>query len=151
MSPASVRPNIGSPDFGLQWSTGLLRLDRAGSGGSTRGSGVVLALAVIGALVLMGTGAFVVVDVWRFSEKVQHAANLSALAASDVSIGVIAGRPCVVAREVARQQGIRVSDCEVAGGTARVYATTTVHGVSIVKRAAAGPTPGGVWPPEETH
>lgn len=106
----------------------------------------MFALAVIAALVIAGSAAIVVVDLLRFGEKVQHTANLSALAASDVAIGVVAGRPCVVAREIGRSQGIRVSSCEVAGSTVRVHATTTRHGLSITKRAAAGPISGGVWP-----
>ncbi|AVG23390.1 fimbriae protein TadE/F [Pontimonas salivibrio] len=112
----------------------------------TRGSGVVVALGVIAALVIAGSAALMVVDLLRFGEKVQHAANLSALAASDVAMGVIPGRPCVVAREIGRSQGIRVSSCEVTGSLVRVYATTTRHGLSITKRAAAGPISGGVWP-----
>ncbi|MEX2441084.1 MAG: Rv3654c family TadE-like protein [Pontimonas sp.] len=106
---------------------------------------MVLALGVIAMLVIAGTAAGVAVDLVRCGQKVQHAANLSALAASDVATGVIAGRPCVVAREIARAQGIRLASCEVTGSTARVYASTTRHGFSIVKRAAAGPLPGGVW------
>lgn len=118
---------------------------------STRGSGVVLALGVIAMVVIAGTAAGVAVDVVRCGQKVQHAANLSALAASDVATGVVAGRPCVVAREIARAQGIRLSSCEVAGSTARVYATTTRHGFSIVKRAAAGPLPEEVWQVDGAH
>lgn len=121
-----------------------------GVGVFTRGSGVVLALGVIAVLVISGTAAWVVVDALRVSQKVQHVANLSALAASDVAMGVVSGRPCVVAREIGRSQAIRVSFCEVTGSTARVHATTTRHGLAMTKRAAAGPIAGGVWPQPRT-
>ena len=110
-----------------------------------RGSGVVLAVGLMAVAVLLGGVAVATVDLLRSADRAQKVANLAALAASDVAIGVVSGRPCVVARDVAREQQMELDVCEVTGSVATVSISLKRHGVTIQKRAAASPQPTGVW------
>ena len=110
-----------------------------------RGSGVVVAVSLMAVAVLLGGVAVTTVDLLRAADRAQRVANLAALAASDVAIGVVSGRPCVVARDVARQQQMELDACEVTGSLATVSISLRRHGVTIQKRAAASPRPSGVW------
>ena len=110
-----------------------------------RGSGVVLAVAVMAVAVTVGAVAVLVVDLLRTAQRAQHVANLAAVAASDVAIGVVSGRPCVVARQIARDQQMSLDSCEVAGGLATVAISLHYRGLTIDKRAAAAPQSTGVW------
>jgi len=130
-----------------------------------RGSGVVVAVSLMAVAVLLGGVAVTTVDLLRaadraqrvanlaalaasdvaIADRAQRVANLAALAASDVAIGVVSGRPCVVARDVARQQQMELDACEVTGSLATVSISLRRHGVTIQKRAAASPRPSGVW------
>ena len=110
-----------------------------------RGSGVVVAVSLMAVVVLLGGVAVTTVDLLRVADRAQRVANLAALAASDVAIGVVSGRPCVVARDVARQQQMELDACEVTGSLATVSISLRRYGVTIQKRAAASPRPSGVW------
>lgn len=111
----------------------------------SRGSGVVLAMALMAVTVIVGGGALLVVDAVRTADRAQSVANLTALAASDVAIGVVSGRPCVVARQIAREHNMQLQSCEVSGSRATVSVSLRHHGVTIEKRAAAKPRATGVW------
>ena len=110
-----------------------------------RGSGAVLAVGLMAVAVLLGGVAVATVDLLRAADRAQKVANLAALAASDVAIGVVSGRPCVVARDVAREQQMELDVCELSGSVATVSISLKRHGVTIQKRAAASPQPNGVW------
>ena len=111
----------------------------------TRGSGVVVALGVLASTVVLAGVCLVAVDVLRWADRTQVAADLAALAAMDVSAGLVPGRPCVIAREIGRQHGVQVVLCEVESSRARVIAMTNRRGLVIEKRAQAGFVRGGVW------
>jgi len=47
-----------------------------------------------------------------FERHVAHAVDAAALAAADVSVGVIPGEPCSVARDVLERNGVSLDSCE---------------------------------------
>jgi len=111
----------------------------------SRGSGVVVALGVLASTVVLAGACLVTVDVLRWADRTQVAADLAALAAMDVSAGLVPGRPCVIAREIGRDHGVQLVSCEVEVGRARVIAMINRRGVVIEKRSQAGFVRGGVW------
>lgn len=113
---------------------------------SERGSGTVLALALIGVLLALVAGIGVVVDAHRSVIRVQSVADLAALAASDIDRGVAVGRPCRDARGIVRQHGLHPAFCAVEDGRARVQVRGSVWGVPVVREAVAATPGGGVWP-----
>jgi len=110
-----------------------------------RGSQTVVALGLVAALVSGGSAAMVTVDLFRWASRVQHQTNLSALAAADVSMGVVIGAPCPVARRIAADGGIRLVECVVNGRTVLVVGQARRNGFVVTKRARAGGVSGGVW------
>ena len=111
-----------------------------------RGSGTVLALALIGVLVALAVGMTVVIEAHRVASRVQSVADLAALAASDIDRGVVVGRACRDARDIVRQHGLHPALCAVEDGRARVQVRGSLWGVSVVREAVAAPPGGGVWP-----
>lgn len=104
-----------------------------------RGAGTVLALAVIGAIVatlglLLPLGVSLVAR-----QRVAGAADAAALAAADVTIGLVPGVPCSVASVVAAANGATVRACRIDGSVVTVQLVITVLGVEITGTATAGP------------
>ena len=111
----------------------------------TRGSGSLLALGVCGALVSLSAIALWAIGLVHTASRVQHTANLAALAASDVSMGVVAGHPCRVARSITQSSGYSLEFCEVVDGISRVVVTVVDGVIPIEKRASARPQPLAGW------
>ena len=76
------------------------------------GSATIALAGMAGAIVVLGVvatsaGAHVV-----FERHVAHVVDAAALAAADVSVGVIPGEPCSVARDVLGRNGVTLVSCE---------------------------------------
>jgi secretion/DNA translocation related TadE-like protein len=108
-----------------------------------RGSGTVLALGVIGALVALGTTMFPLSTVYLARQSLSAAADAAALAAADVAVGITSGYPCDAAAAAASANGARLSECRLDGLVATVTASASILGFALTARATAGP-PSGV-------
>lgn len=110
---------------------------------SERGSATVITLALVFALVgvvIIGVGAAALLN---RASHLQSVADLAALAASDVSRGVVPGQPCSLARAILREAGFSLVSCELEEGRARVVGRASVGGVALTARAHAGVIDGG--------
>ncbi|WP_022873683.1 Rv3654c family TadE-like protein [Nesterenkonia alba] len=80
-----------------------------------RGSGTVLALGIIAALVMLLAVIHVVTAAATARAQAASAADLAALAAADTARGLAVGDPCTVAEQTAQRNGAEVLDCRVGG------------------------------------
>jgi len=110
-----------------------------------RGSGSVLGVAVLAGVIIIGSFSTAVVSGLAEARRVQGVANQAALAASDVSRGIVSGFPCDVARAIVAGAGYRMVTCEVGDGEARVSVGSNWWTLPIDKRARAGPIPSPVF------
>ena len=104
-----------------------------------RGSGTLLGVAILAAVVILGSFAIAITEGLSEARSVQVAANQAALAASDISRGVVPGHPCRVASALVTQAGYRLGGCDVAEGKAWIVVARTWWGMTIEKRAHAAP------------
>jgi secretion/DNA translocation related TadE-like protein len=114
-------------------------------GRGARGSGSVLGVAVLAGVIIIGSSSTAVVSGLAEARRVQGVANQAALAASDVSRGIVSGFPCDVARAIVAGAGYRMVTCDVGDGEARVSVGSSWWTVPIDKRARAGPIPSPVF------
>lgn len=84
--------------------------------GAERGSGTVLALALVFVLLVAGTAMGLLAQAGVLASRAAAAADLAALAAADAARGLAPGEPCAVAAEVAARNDARISSCSVEGG-----------------------------------
>lgn len=103
------------------------------------GSGTVLGLALLGAIVGLATLALPLYRACVVAQSVAGAADASALAAADVSVGIAPGVPCTVAAEVATANSTKLMTCGVDGSVATVEMAEQFLGVQIAASATAGP------------
>jgi secretion/DNA translocation related TadE-like protein len=108
---------------------------------SERGAGSILAIAVLGATVLLTTLVVSTLTLLAVGRSVANAADAAALAAADTASGAIAGYPCPAANAVAALNEVAVTRCAVAGLIASVSVTRTVLGIELSASARAGPPP----------
>jgi len=104
-----------------------------------RGSGTLLGLAILAGIALIGSLAIAVTSGVNQARSVQVVANQAALAASDISRGVVPGHPCRVASSLVSGAGFRLLSCEVDQGKAWIVVGSAWWGLDIEKRAHAGP------------
>jgi secretion/DNA translocation related TadE-like protein len=104
-----------------------------------RGSGSVLAVGVLGAVVLLTMIVLPLCAVLVVGQSVRGAADAAALAAADTLSGLVAGVPCQAAAEIAALNGASVVSCTAAGPIASVTVTRQVLGWTLNARARAGP------------
>jgi secretion/DNA translocation related TadE-like protein len=107
-----------------------------------RGSGSILALAVIGAMMTLTAVAVPAFALLAVGQSVRNAADAAALAAADTASGAVAGVPCEVAAAAATLNGASVAECVVDGLIASVSVTRSVAGFVIASRSRAGPPDG---------
>ena len=116
-----------------------------------RGSGSVLAIAIVTAVLMLFSLVLPVTTVLSAQQRAAGAADAAALAAADVAAGILPGSPCPVAATVAAANAARLDGCLIDGVTATVRVTTSVLGFAVAARATAGrPTgqpEGTSWPP----
>lgn len=75
------------------------------------GSGTVLALAIIAALLVVTVVIAGLIGVVSANRRASAAADLSALAAADAYRGLTEGDPCAVAAELAERHGAHLESC----------------------------------------
>jgi secretion/DNA translocation related TadE-like protein len=104
-----------------------------------RGSGSLLAVAILGAVV--GTLALVVPLYVGLGirESVSDAADAAALAGADVAAGASPGAPCSVAAQVASANRARLDACAVDGLVVTVRTSGEFLGLTLAAAATAGP------------
>ncbi|TFC50837.1 hypothetical protein E3T26_08220 [Cryobacterium sp. TMT1-21] len=115
---------------------------RTRSGRGERGSGTVLAVGVIGAVLLVTAVVVPLFAVLAVGRAVQGSADAAALAAADTASGAVAGVPCEAAAEAARLNGASVTACSVEGLIASVSIGRGYLGLDLGARSRAGPPPG---------
>lgn len=109
------------------------------------GSATVLSLGLSAATVVFGGAIVATLHMMSLAQEVQQVANLAALAASDVAMGVAPGIPCRVSRAIVAKNGFELSSCELDGHSARVSVASSQWGVPISRRAHAAPQPSALW------
>ncbi|WP_294178122.1 Rv3654c family TadE-like protein [uncultured Schumannella sp.] len=113
--------------------------DRAGA--RETGSGSVLGLALLGALVALALAAVALGGALVERQRVIGAADNAALAAADAARGIVPGSPCLVAEQVTAANRTELRSCEVDGYIVTVEAAASLGGVVVRARATAGPPP----------
>jgi secretion/DNA translocation related TadE-like protein len=104
-----------------------------------RGSGGVLALAVLAILAMLALAAVGVGAALAARQRVIAAADAGALAAADTALGIHPGIPCEVAAAVVAAHRATLVGCEVDGVVATVTASGSVAGFAVTAQARAGP------------
>ncbi|WP_162940254.1 Rv3654c family TadE-like protein [Gryllotalpicola protaetiae] len=104
-----------------------------------RGSGSVLAVAVLGAIVLVSGAAVLGLGALAAQQGVQAAADAGALAAADTLSGRNAGYPCENAARAAALDQASITSCETDGLVAVVAASRGWSRFELSARARAGP------------
>ncbi|MBG6239446.1 secretion/DNA translocation related TadE-like protein [Mycetocola sp. CAN_C7] len=106
---------------------------------SERGSGSVLAVALVAAVLLLTGLALPLNAALTTRQLTANAADAAALAAADTASGLVPGSPCTNAARAARLNGADLGECSVDGVEVRVTASRTVLGVVVTMAARAGP------------
>jgi L-fuconolactonase len=108
------------------------------------GSGSVLVLAIVGAVLAVSAALVPVLSVLVQSQRAANAADAAALAAADAVTGAIpvTGTPCELADLVARRNHARLVACETDDAEASVSVSVAALGFAITARARAGPPVG---------
>ncbi len=109
---------------------------------SDRGSGSVLALAAVCAIVTVAAAGVAVVGAGAAYARAAMAADLAALAGADVASGRAGGVPCDVAQSIAQVNGAAMTDCDQNGTVVTVTTSTPYLAFASTASARAGP-PGG--------
>ena len=104
-----------------------------------RGSGAVLALGVLGAIMTVVLTLIPVAGAFVASQRVANAADAAALAAADVASGAVPGVACQLANEAASLNGAVLDGCELSGAVALVSVSGNWWVFSLRARARAGP------------
>lgn len=105
-----------------------------------RGSGSILALAILGVIIMAMAGLMPLIAVISGRRVVAAAADASALAGAAVAEGFVPGSVCEVARDLAIANKVILVDCAVTAGIVTVSAEQSFLGFVVVGRATAGPS-----------
>jgi secretion/DNA translocation related TadE-like protein len=108
---------------------------------SERGSGSVLIVALLGAVLTVTAVLVPVLALLPADQAVQGAADAAALAAADTASGLVPGVPCDMAELAARFNGAHVAGCTVDGLVATVSVSRSAGILTIGSSARAGPVP----------
>ncbi len=108
-----------------------------------RGSGSILAVAILAAMLCLVSLLLPLVAVLSAKQRVSAAADASALAAADVAVGILPGIPCTEAGRVAAANGASLGACEADGLVVTVEARGSVLGFAVIATATAGPAGSG--------
>lgn len=117
------------------------------------GSGTVLALAIIAALLVLTVVIVGLIGVVSANRRASAAADLSALAAADAYRGLTEGDPCTVAAELAERHGAHLESCTFPDRpeTVEVMVAVPVAGPMGVLGPARVRARAGAENPEEEH
>lgn len=103
------------------------------------GAGSVLAVAVLGAVVLVSGAAVLGLGALAAQQAVQAGADAAALAAADTLSGRSAGYPCDNAARAASLDQASVASCDTDGLIAVVSVSRSWSHFQLSARARAGP------------
>ena len=94
------------------------------------GSGTVLAVGIIAALLILATVIIGFAGVSMANRRAAQAADLAALAAADALRGITPGDPCDIAAQVARNNNANLVGCALADRpeTVDIRVSSAVHG-----------------------
>ena len=94
------------------------------------GSGTVLAVGIIAALLILATVIIGFAGVSTANRRAAQAADLAALAAADALRGITPGDPCDIAAQVARNNNANLVGCALADRpeTVDIRVSSAVHG-----------------------
>ncbi|WP_201518486.1 Rv3654c family TadE-like protein [Gulosibacter hominis] len=107
-----------------------------------RGSGTVLALAIIGVVMTITLSAVLVGQSLVSLARARVAADAAALAAADTVSGRVQGSdPCQRAAQVAQAHDVVLEDCEAAAARTRVVVRANDPLLEIRVESVAGPPP----------
>ena len=117
------------------------------------GSGTVLALAIIAALLVLTVVLAGLIGVVSANRRASAAADLSALAAADAYRGLTEGDPCAVAADLAERHGAQLESCTFPNRpeTVEVTVAVPVAGPMSVLGPARVRARAGAEHPEEEH
>ena len=109
------------------------------AGAGERGSGSVLGISLIGAMVCLATAVVPLYAVLVARSATASAADAAALAAADARVGIVSGFPCERAAEVASANGATLTGCTVDGLIATVSVSRSILGFELAETATGGP------------
>lgn len=117
------------------------------------GSGTVLALTIIAALLVVTVVIAGLIGVVSVNRRASAAADLSALAAADAYRGLTEGDPCAVAADLAERHGARLESCTFPDRpeTVEVTVAVPVAGPMGMLGPARVRARAGAEHPEEEH
>lgn len=117
------------------------------------GSGTVLALAIIAALLVLTVVIAGLIGVVSANRRASAAADLSALAAADAYRGLTEGDPCAVAADLAERHGAHLESCTFPDRpeTVEVTVAVPVAGPMGMLGPARVRARAGAEHPEEEH
>jgi secretion/DNA translocation related TadE-like protein len=104
-----------------------------------RGSGSLLAIAIIGAIASMTAVGLPLYAALSARASIRGAADAAALAGADVLSGIAPGDPCDDARRVAAAHSGRLTLCTVDGLVVTVTVARDLLGLTLASSATAGP------------
>jgi secretion/DNA translocation related TadE-like protein len=105
------------------------------------GAGSVLALAIVGAVVLLAVAALTLGSALVVRQKAIDAADAASLAAADAASGAVGGDPCAIARRVAAADGGALGTCRVDGLIVTVSVSARAGPFPVSAWSTAGPPP----------
>lgn len=106
-----------------------------------RGSGAVLALAIVAAVVVFGLCGVGLAGGLAARQRVIGASDLAALAGADAASGAVAGAPCQLAARVVTAGAARLASCRVDGLVVEVTVVGGFAGIPLAAHSRAGPPP----------
>ena len=120
---------------------------------SEEGSGTVLALTIIAALLVLTVVIAGLIGVVSANRRASAAADLSALAAADAYRGLTEGDPCAVAVDLAARHGAHLESCTFPNRpeTVEVTVSVPVAGPMGILGSARVRACAGAEHPEEEH
>ena len=120
---------------------------------SEEGSGTVLALTIIAALLVVTVVIAGLIGVVSANRRASAAADLSVLAAADAYRGLTEGDPCAVAADLAERHGARLESCTFPDRpeTVEVTVAVPVAGPMGLLGPARVRARAGAEHPEEEH
>jgi secretion/DNA translocation related TadE-like protein len=111
------------------------------AGRADRGSGGVLALALVGAATIIAVAVLGLGSALVVRQRVIAAADAASLAAADGASGAVAAEPCAAAAAAARANRATLVTCRIDGLVATVEVSGRFGAVPFLARSTAGPPP----------
>jgi secretion/DNA translocation related TadE-like protein len=104
-----------------------------------RGSGTVLVVALVGAVVCLVAALAVPLQLVVQQARLQASVDQAAIDANHALRGLITGYPCNVAKTVLHINMATTGKCSIVGEVTRVDASVNVAGIVLTATAWAGP------------